>query len=570
MNSFVTTFRMRQLMPLGRGGMGTTYLGCAKGAGGFERLVAIKRLHDHLQEDVEACTRLLAEAELAGCVHHANVVAVQHVDRDAQGAFLVLDYIDGGSLKELMRAALPGKIPERVVLRLFLDCLAGLHAIHSATDHRGEPLHILHRDISPDNILVGLDGIARLTDFGIARSRRRPALTAPSQLVGKMAFMAPEYVDRGQLGPSLDVYSMGVTLWMLLVGKNPWAGLEEAQLLAILLTLGVPAVPDDAGVSPRLSEIIARACHRNAEERYQTALDFSRALEELSVQHPIAERAEVAEYVGSSFTVKNSERRLKAAQLLQIQSEPPPSRTLADWSDTERRLLPMVQATPLPPVFHQSGSAPATPSRAPNSAGDLEKVLDAKTVSFLDSKTRGARPAPTTPTAPTAPSLPRPRKMSFGKMSVWATVTFLAGSLALFGFKRASQAEPRASTQAVETAVHGSGDVSTTHAVKVASLTLDPSHVAQTQPSLFAQPEVQEAEKGPPAANDVTLAPPKTAARPRNPSRTTPSTPAAPVKKAPAPVSVPAAAPAKESFTSDHAPTEIISRNPYRPDRSAN
>ena len=565
MNSVVTSFRMRQLMPLGRGGMGTTYLGCAKGAGGFERLIAIKRLHDHLQEDVEACTRLLAEAELAGCVHHANVVAVQHVDRDSQGAFLVLDYIDGGSLKELMRAAHPGKIPERIVLRLFLDCLAGLFAIHTTTDHRGEPLHILHRDISPDNILVGLDGMARLTDFGIARSRRRPALTAPSQLVGKMAFMAPEYVDRGQLGPALDVYSMGVTLWMLLVGRNPWVGLEEAQLLAILLTLGVPPVPEDAGVSARLSEVVAKACHRNAEERYQTAPELSRAIEALSAQHPIAERAEVAEYVGRNFIAKNSERRLKAAQLLQIQSEPPPSRTLADWSDTERRLLPMVQSTPLPPVFHLVECSADAPSSAPTSDLQLEKVLDTKTISFLDSRTQGAVPTSRAPT----PS--RSRMAKFGRMSVVATVTFLVGSVALFGFKRATQAEPNVSSKAVEPLPQEEyGHVSGAQAVERTQRTSAQSKDAQDRQPSFAETEIRKAEKKPQIVVAPTMSLPKKATRARHPSGTSALvTTAAPAMTAPATAANTVAAPAtQEVSTSERAsPSEIISRNPYRTGR---
>jgi serine/threonine-protein kinase len=309
---------------------------------------------------VEACTRLLSEAELAGCVHHANVVAVQHVDRDARGAFLVLDYVEGGSMKELMRAALPGSIPQAVALRLMLDCLAGLSAIHSASDHRGQPLHILHRDISPENILVGLDGMARLTDFGIARSRHRPALTAPSQLVGKLGFMAPEYIDRGDLGPPLDIYSLGVTLWMLLTGKNPWRGLEEAQLLAQLLTRGVPPLPTDAVISESLRQVVDCACSMDADDRYATAREMAVAIEKSQV--PIAEHFEVAAYVGKVFENSTSERRLEAAQLLTIDSHPPPPSSSYEIRSSKslHELLPIVPIGNLP-------SLPPLESRVPPS-----------------------------------------------------------------------------------------------------------------------------------------------------------------------------------------------------------
>lgn len=351
MNSVVTSFKVRELFPLGKGGMGTTYLGCARGAGGFERLIAIKRLHDHLQQDAEACTRLLSEAELAGCVHHANVVAVQHVDRDSRGAFLVLDYVEGGSMKELQRSAAPETIPQGVALRLMLDCLAGLAAIHSATDHQGHPLLILHRDISPENILVGLDGMARLTDFGIARSSYRPSLTAPSQLVGKLGFMAPEYIDRGNLGPPLDIYSLGVTLWMLLTGKNPWQGLEEAQLLAVLLTQGVPEMPPETPVSPELRQIVKTACAMNPEDRYASALEMALALERSGA--PVSEHFEVATYVGMKFEHSTSERRLEAAQLLTIESNPPPPGSSEDGGtgDVLQSLPPIAPATGLSSLF---------------------------------------------------------------------------------------------------------------------------------------------------------------------------------------------------------------------------
>ncbi len=323
MNSRVSTFKWRELFPLGEGGMGVTYLGCAKGVGGFERLIAIKRLHEHLQQDAEAKTRLLCEAELAGCVQHANVVGVQHVDQDDRGAFLVLDYVDGGSLSHLMKTCRPERLPQSIVLRVITDCLAGLQAIHTATNHRGDSLQILHRDISPDNVLIGLDGVARLTDFGIARANNHPSLTAPTQLVGKLTYMAPEYIDKRTLGPPLDVYSLGVMLWILLAGHSPWKGLEDAQLLARLLTEGVPELPGSLPVGDDLRHIVRRACAKEPADRYQSASAMSRAIGSFASRGRIASHEDVALFVQRKLDPTTSERRLKAAQMLKLDSIPP-------------------------------------------------------------------------------------------------------------------------------------------------------------------------------------------------------------------------------------------------------
>ncbi len=338
MNSRVTSFKMRELFPLGEGGMGVTYLGCAKGAGGFERLIAIKRLHEHLQKDEEARTRLLFEAELAGCVQHANVVGVQHVDQDERGAFLVLDYVDGGPLSQLLKVCRPARLPMDITLRVAIDCLAGLEAIHTAENYRGEPLHILHRDTSPDNVLIGLDGTARLTDFGIARAKHHPTLTAPTQLVGKLSFMAPEYVDKRDLGPPLDIYSMGVMLWMLLTGESPWKGLEEAQLLARLLTSGVPPLPQEFSIDPELRKIVTRATALNPDERYGSAAEMAAALEQFGRRHPIATRGEVAHFTKTKLDPSTSERRLKAAKMLNVESVRPHELSVQRPSSTRIKL----------------------------------------------------------------------------------------------------------------------------------------------------------------------------------------------------------------------------------------
>lgn len=363
MGTALTSLKIRELMPLGTGGMGTAYLACTK-AGQFERLVVVKRLHEHLVDDPDARKRLLAEAELAAYVHHANVVGVQHVGKDERGLFIILDYVEGTSLNHLILAQSPLCISEPIALRVVLDCLAGLSAIHTTTDNRRRPLNILHRDVTPDNVLVGLDGLARLSDFGIAKSSRSTVQTGPLQLIGKLPYMAPEYIDRGQIGPTMDVYAMGVTLWQLLVGRLPWEAQEQAQHLVKILIDGVPPLPEEAGHSPELRAIVAKACALDPNQRYQTAREMAEALEGLRASHEIAEHTHVAAYVLEAAGHEAAFRREEASMRLALPSlEPSAPGPLSERGVPSVPSLPSLSAVgrvaefPKVPVLSEFGRA---------------------------------------------------------------------------------------------------------------------------------------------------------------------------------------------------------------------
>jgi serine/threonine protein kinase len=179
------------------GGMGSVLLARLAAAGGFQRLVAIKLPHPHFVHDAEVLGMLLDEARIAACIHHPNVVGIQEVNESAEhGYYLVMDYVEGFSLADVLdrATALPAARRWRIAIRALLDALAGLHAAHVLTDDLGRPLGVVHRDVSPQNVLVGVDGIARVTDFGIAKAAARIARTAVGQLKGKAAYMSPEQV----------------------------------------------------------------------------------------------------------------------------------------------------------------------------------------------------------------------------------------------------------------------------------------------------------------------------------------------------------------------------------------
>ncbi len=308
-----TSFAKWELFPLARGGMGTASLGCVSTDSGFERLVVIKRLNESTARDPVAQRRLIEEAELAGLVHHANVVPVQYVGQDEDGIYLVLDYIEGASLGQMLDEACPSLIDRGIVLRLFLDVLAGLDAIHHARDHLGEELNILHRDATPDNILVGLDGVARLTDFGIAKHDGSAVHTGPMTVMGKHGYMAPEYLLGECAGPAMDVYSIGVSLWICLTGRSPFHGLESAQILSKTVHEGVPDISRFVDLPVELSQVVKKACAREQAQRFQSAQEFARALEQCA-HFELAPRYKVVDYVSQRFSSRAERLRGRAAE----------------------------------------------------------------------------------------------------------------------------------------------------------------------------------------------------------------------------------------------------------------
>ncbi|WP_437851990.1 protein kinase domain-containing protein [Sorangium sp. So ce363] len=279
--------RYESLRAIASGGMATVYLGRALGAGGFERLVALKMMHPHIAAEPEFVAMFLDEARLAARVRHPNVVATFDLVEDP--LFLVMEYIEGPSLHSLLRTCARAKrpVPLGIVLRIFLDVLAGLHAAHELTGGEGEPLNLVHRDVSPQNVLVGVDGIARITDFGVARAETRLMSTRGNALKGKLAYMAPEQIRAANVDRRSDVYSAGVVLWEMLTEERLFKADNDGALLAQILQ-GAPTGP--RGVVPSvpaaLDQICMRALRTDPDDRFPTAAAFAEALEDAATQTP--------------------------------------------------------------------------------------------------------------------------------------------------------------------------------------------------------------------------------------------------------------------------------------------
>jgi serine/threonine-protein kinase len=288
--------RYEPLAKLARGGMAVVYVARQVEPELIERPVVLKRLHEDLRGD-ERSRVLLAEARTLTNVRHPNVVPILDVVTTRDEAFLVLEYVEGVSLARLGKAAHDAgeRVPIGVASRVMSDVLAGLHAAHEAKDMRGERLGIVHRDVSPQNVLVGADGVSRLIDFGIAKAAGGDVSTSGSVIKGKVGYFAPEQIQGLALDRRVDVFAAAVVLHELCAGRRLFRGDDHATILMRILLDEIPALTslrEDA--REELDALLGRALSRDRDDRPPTAAAL---LEELARCAPPASAVEVSRFV---------------------------------------------------------------------------------------------------------------------------------------------------------------------------------------------------------------------------------------------------------------------------------
>jgi serine/threonine-protein kinase len=296
------------------GGMATVHLGRLLGSAGFSRTVAIKRLHPQYAKDPDFVTMFIDEARLAARIHHPNVVATLDVVSTDGELFLVMEYVMGESLGRLipLTRARGERIPPAVVATIMAGALHGLHAAHEARDEHGEPLGIVHRDISPQNVMVGVDGTARVLDFGVAKAAGRLQTTREGQLKGKIAYMAPEQI-RGVVDRTTDVYAASVVFWEALTAKRLFQGDSEVEAMRKVLDGRVePPSTYAPDVSPALEQIVFRGLHLDPTQRFQTAGDMARAIEDAV---PMVGRSKIGRWVEETATQRLAVRSERMAAM---------------------------------------------------------------------------------------------------------------------------------------------------------------------------------------------------------------------------------------------------------------
>jgi serine/threonine protein kinase len=284
--------RYELIHEVAQGGMGAVWRARLRGKHGFERPVAIKTLLPQYAADDRFRKMLLDEARIASAIDHPNVVRILDLGESDGVLYVVMDWVEGRTLESL---ASRRALPLGVAVHIIAEVCAGLHAAHELRDGTGAPRRVVHRDVSPDNVLVNDAGVARLTDFGIARARDRLSdETSLGRVKGKAGYIAPEQAMRKRIDRRVDVWAAGATLYRLLAGRPPFGTLDE---LAQFINADQD-VPRLAGVPLDIEDCVRRALDRDPRDRYPTAGEMQRALETASrVTGVVLAPEEVARFV---------------------------------------------------------------------------------------------------------------------------------------------------------------------------------------------------------------------------------------------------------------------------------
>jgi serine/threonine-protein kinase len=299
---------------LARGGMGDVELGLRR-SGSFKRLVAIKRLRAEHRDDASFRAMFLEEAKIAGMIRHPNVVAVLDVGEDASGPFLVMDYIEGVTAGQVLKKLSKERerLPIQVVLRVIQQVALGLAAAHGLTHEDGSSLGLVHRDVSPQNILLGLDGVARLTDFGIAKALGSNKNTTAGLLKGKVGYMSPEQLRFEHPTQRSDFFALGVVLYELLSGERLYAGADTVSVAQRILgepTPDIYAVRGDVPTS--IVELSFELLAKDPKDRPASAREIARRIG-LAIDELVAAEGalELEQFLGSRFTDECTAMRTK-------------------------------------------------------------------------------------------------------------------------------------------------------------------------------------------------------------------------------------------------------------------
>lgn len=298
------------------GGMASVYFGRMTGAVGFSRTVAVKRLHPHLASDPDFVAMMLDEARLAARIVHPNVVQTLDVVTDGPPPgelFIVMEYVQGETLSRLQRTLWQRgeRVPVATATTLLGGVLHGLHAAHEAKDERGAPLGIVHRDVSPQNVMVGADGSIRILDFGVAKAAGRMQSTREGSIKGKIPYMAPEQIRGGQVSRQSDIYAASVVLWEMLTGRRLFEADNEVILIH-RITAADPQVDPPSRwnphVSPELDALVLRGLTTLPERRFANAREMAHALERVAPLVPASRLGEWVEELAAETLAKRAAR----------------------------------------------------------------------------------------------------------------------------------------------------------------------------------------------------------------------------------------------------------------------
>jgi serine/threonine-protein kinase len=321
-----TLGRYELLMPIAQGGMAVVWTARMRGTRGFQKIVAIKSMLPSLSDDPQFEKMFLAEAELASRIRHPNVCEILDLGEESGTLYIAMEWVDGEPLSAINKAARKAGtgIPLAVSTRVALAAAQGLHAAHELRGDDGELVHLVHRDVSPQNILVTYDGVVKIVDFGVAKATgtAEDTHTQAGQVKGKVPFMSPEQAIGRVVDRRTDVFALGIVLYQLVTGRHPFRGDNDMVTMQNICDRSPVAPPSSiiAGCPPALNAAIVQALEKEPDKRFQTMADFARALEraltELSTSN---EAQDVGEFVRSVIGDRGDKRRSMIKEALRSQ-----------------------------------------------------------------------------------------------------------------------------------------------------------------------------------------------------------------------------------------------------------
>lgn len=268
----------------GSGGMATVWRALQRGAANFERTVALKRVKPEFERDESFVAMFVEEARVGANLAHPNIVQIHDFGVDSGLYYLVMEWVEGVSLSRFLQALREQRILPawQVIAAIGIEACRALGAAHGRTDQTGRPAPVYHRDVTPQNILLGTNGIVKLTDFGLARAADRARMTAPDVIKGKVGYLAPELTRAKQPTIQSDMYALGVVLWQALAGRKLFAGDNDIDIFVAACRGEIPPLVDiRPDVPAHFVSIVERALARDPDDRFRTAEQMGRIIANL-------------------------------------------------------------------------------------------------------------------------------------------------------------------------------------------------------------------------------------------------------------------------------------------------
>ena len=316
--------RYQLLRKIASGGMGQVFLARAEGASGFEKLVVIKRVLPHLAEDPEFLAMFLDEAKIAARLNHHNLVQIFELGEEKGSVFIAMEYVPGEDLRRVGRyAKARGKpLPLGLACRVIADAAAGLHHAHQATDGHGRPLQLVHRDVSPQNVLLGFSGAVKLIDFGVAKAAGRSQKTASGVLKGKVPYFSPEQALGKQIDHRSDQFSLAIVFWELLTGERLFKADDDLATLERVKTVEIPRPSSLVKLPPALDALVMRALSRRPEDRFSDCGALRLGIEEVALKEALpASTAHLGAYMQELYAERIAQMRAGEEDQLSIDAD---------------------------------------------------------------------------------------------------------------------------------------------------------------------------------------------------------------------------------------------------------